>query len=155
LGALGQFHLVRTIAQRSEASLGEIVVVTPASAIHFLAIVRAVVSLLDLQTETQGDAVRIVLSGELDISTAPRVEEELQRVEADQPAVIVLDLRELEFMDSTGLRVIVSADGRARDDGRSLRLVRGPEAVQRIFRVTRLDERLEIGDDPEALTQTS
>jgi anti-sigma B factor antagonist len=119
--------------------------------VHFPAIVRAVVSLLDLQTETQGDAVRIALTGELDISTAPRVEEELRRVEEDQPAVIVLDLRELEFMDSTGLRVIVSADARARDDSRSLRLVRGPEAVQRIFRVTRLDERLEIGDDPEAL----
>jgi anti-sigma B factor antagonist len=113
--------------------------------------VRAVVSLLDVQTETQGDAVSIVLSGELDISTAPRVEEELQRVEETGPAVIVLDLRELEFMDSTGLRVIVSADGRAREADRSLRLVRGPEAVQRIFRVTRLDERLEIGDDPEAL----
>lgn len=108
-------------------------------------------SLLDLQTETQGEAVRIVLTGELDISTAPRVEEELGRVEEGSPAVIVLDLRELEFMDSTGLRVIVSADARAREDDRSLRLVRGPEAVQRIFRVTRLDERLEIGDDPEAL----
>jgi anti-sigma B factor antagonist len=121
------------------------------STTHPTAIVRAVVSLLDVHTETQGNAVRIALSGELDISTAPRVEEELRRVEEDRPSVIVLDLRELEFMDSTGLRVIVSADGRAREEDRSLRLVRGPEAVQRIFRVTRLDERLEIGDDPDAL----
>src|SRR4051812_27737959 len=45
------------------------------------AIVRAVVSLLDVQTEAQGDGVRIVLTGELDISTAPRVEDELRRVE--------------------------------------------------------------------------
>ena len=106
-------------------------------------------SLLDLTTETQGDGVRIVLTGELDISTAPRVEEELRRVEEGRPAVILLDLRALEFMDSTGLRVIVSADGRAREEDRNLRLVRGPEAVQRIFRVTRLDERLEIADDPD------
>jgi anti-sigma B factor antagonist len=113
------------------------------------------VSLLDVQTEAQGDGVRIVLTGELDISTAPRVEEELRRVEEDRPAVILLDLRELEFMDSTGLRVIVSADGRARDEARSLRLVRGPEAVQRIFRVTRLDERLEIGDDPDGLIKSA
>jgi anti-anti-sigma factor len=111
------------------------------------------VSLLDVHTEAQGDGVRIVLTGELDISTAPRVEEELRRVEEGRPAVILLDLRELEFMDSTGLRVIVSADGRAREDDRALRLVRGPEAVQRIFRVTRLDERLEIGDDPDALIE--
>src|ERR671922_139187 len=79
------------------------------------------------------------------------VEEELRRVEESHPAVILLDLRELEFMDSTGLRVIVSADGRAREDGRVVRLVRGREAVPRIFRVTRLDERLEIGDHPDAL----
>jgi anti-anti-sigma factor len=58
-------------------------------------------------------------------------------------------------MDSTGLRVIVSADGRAREEDRVLRLVRGPEAVQRIFRVTRLDERLEIGDDPDALISSA
>jgi anti-sigma B factor antagonist len=113
------------------------------------------VSLLDVTTEARGNAVHIVLTGELDISTAPRVEEELRRVEENAPAVIVLDLRGLEFMDSTGLRVIVSADGRAREDNRSLRLVRGPEAVQRIFRVTRLDERLEIGDDPDPLIETA
>lgn len=112
-------------------------------------------SLLDLTTEAQGDGVRIVLTGELDISTAPRVEDELRRVEEGRPAVILLDLRELEFMDSTGLRVIVSADGRAREEERVLRLVRGPEAVQRIFRVTRLDERLEIGDDPDALIKSA
>jgi len=51
--------------------------------------------------------------------------------------------------------VIVSADGRAREEDRVLRLVRGPEAVQRIFRVTRLDERLEIGDDPDALISSA
>jgi anti-sigma B factor antagonist len=110
------------------------------------AIVRPAVSLLDLNTENDGDTVRIVLTGELDISTAPRVEEELRKVEEGHPPVIVLDLRALEFMDSTGLRVIVSAEGRAREDDRTLRLVRGPDAVQRIFRVTRLDERLEIAD---------
>src|SRR4051794_41855425 len=118
------------------------------STTHRTAIVRAVVSLLDVHTETQGNGVRIALSGELDISTAPRVEEELRRVEEDRPAVIVLDLRELEFMDSTGLRVIVSADGRARDEDRSLRLVRGPAAGQRVFRGTRPGARLGIGAAP-------
>jgi anti-anti-sigma factor len=49
-------------------------------------------------------------------------------------------------MDSTGLRIVVSADARARENGRRLVVVRGPEAVQRIFRMTRLDERLEMVD---------
>jgi anti-sigma B factor antagonist len=100
-----------------------------------------------------GDAL-IALTGELDLSGAAALDEELDRLAAhDRVRRVYIDLRELEFMDSTGLRVIVSADGRAREDDRALRLVRGPEAVQRIFRVTRLDERLEIGDDPDALIE--
>lgn len=108
-------------------------------------------ALLDVETHEEDGAVRVALSGELDISTAPRVEEELDRVEAEPPGVIVLDLRGLAFMDSTGLRVIVSADARAREQGRRLAVVRGPEAVQRIFRVTRLEERLDMVDDPAAI----
>ncbi len=107
--------------------------------------------LLDLATSEKNGAVRIALSGELDISTAPRVEEELERVEPAGPAVLVLDLRGLSFMDSTGLRLIVSADGRAREQGRRLAVVRGSETVQRIFRVTRLEERLDMVDDPAAV----
>jgi anti-sigma B factor antagonist len=113
--------------------------------------VTAPVALLEVDTHDEDGAVRVALSGELDISSAPRAEEEIDRVEADHPAVLVLDLRGLAFMDSTGLRLIVSADARARDQGRRLAVVRGPEAVQRIFRVTRLDERLDMVDDPAAL----
>ena len=54
-------------------------------------------------------------------------------------------------MDSTGLRAVVTADARARAQGRRLVIVRGPEAVHRIFSVTRLDERLHIIDDPAAV----
>jgi len=116
------------------------------------AIVPRDMALLELDTHDEDGAIRLSLSGELDISSAPRVEEELTRVEADAPPVLVLDLRGLAFMDSTGLRLIVSADARAREQGRRLAVVRGPEAVQRIFRVTRLDERLDMVDDPAAAT---
>lgn len=109
-------------------------------------------ALLDVDTHEEDGAIRLVLSGELDISSASRVEEELDRVEAERPPVLALDLRGLAFMDSTGLRLIVSADARAREQGRRLAVVRGPEAVQRIFRVTRLDERLDMVDDPAAIT---
>jgi len=109
-------------------------------------------ALLELDTHQEEGAVRLALSGELDISNAPRVEEEISRIEADAPALVVLDLRGLAFMDSTGLRLIVSADARAREQGRRLAVVKGPEAVQRIFRLTRLDERLDMVDDPTAAT---
>jgi anti-anti-sigma factor len=58
----------------------------------------------------------------------------------------VLDLSELDFMDSTGLRLLIAADSRAREDGRRLTIIKGPEPVQRVFRITRLEERLEIVD---------
>jgi anti-sigma B factor antagonist len=92
----------------------------------------------------QGDTVLLSLSGELDISTAARLEDDLRRIEVDAPATLVLDLSGLDFMDSTGLRIVLAADGRARDAGRRLVLVRGNDMVQRVLRVTRLDERLEI-----------
>jgi anti-sigma B factor antagonist len=104
-------------------------------------------SLLDLTTETEGPTVRLALTGELDIAGAARVEQELERIERDAPDTLVLDLRELAFMDSTGLRVIVAADDRAREQERRLVIVRGSDTVQRIIEMTRLDERLEIVDD--------
>ena len=107
-------------------------------------------ALLELETEQDGGHVRLVLRGELDISSAQVLEDALERLEADQPSTLLIDLRALEFLDSTGLRTLVSADQRARDAGRRLAIVRGPEAVDRIFNVTRLDERLDLVDDPAA-----
>ena len=101
----------------------------------------------DVTSEQHGGTVVVKLSGELDISSAPKVEDELARVEPDRPGVIVLDLRNLAFMDSTGLRLLIAADTRARQEDRRLMIVKGPEPVQRVFRITRLEERLEIVDD--------
>ena len=101
----------------------------------------------DVTAEDRGDLVHLRLSGELDISTAPKVEDELARVEPNRPELIVLDLRNLAFMDSTGLRLLIAADTRARQQNRRLTIVKGPEAVQRVFRITRLEERLEIVDE--------
>ena len=103
---------------------------------------------LRVRTERTGTMSSVIPSGELDISTAGRVEAELRAVEAEEPGVIVLDLRELEFIDSTGLRVIIGADARARVDGRRLVLVEGPAHIQRVFRIALLDRRLEFVADP-------
>jgi anti-anti-sigma factor len=104
---------------------------------------------LELTTTDEGEAVRIVLRGEFDIAGAERLEAALARAEAGAPRVLVLDLSELEFMDSTGLRIVLAADARARDDGRELRIVRGAEAVRRLFHLTGLDGRLNVVDaDP-------
>ena len=89
--------------------------------------------------------------GELDLSTVGKVQEELRRVEKSSPPTVVIDLSRVTFLDSTGLRCIVTADERARDEGRRLVIVRGPDPVQRVFSITRLEERLEMVDDAAAV----
>ena len=107
-------------------------------------------SLIEVRTEEEPDSVRLILSGELDLSSAALVEEELARVERDAPRRIVLDLSGLRFMDSTGLRLIVAADSRAREQDRGLAIVQGPESVRRVFEITGLEQRLEFMEGPAA-----
>jgi anti-anti-sigma factor len=109
------------------------------------------VTILEVETVEEEGLVRLLLRGELDLSTVSKVEEELRKAEAAEPGLLVLDLSGLNFLDSTGLRLIVTADQRAREQGRRVAIVKGPETVQRVFSITRLDERLEMvepGGDP-------
>ena len=106
---------------------------------------------LDLTTTDREGGAHVALTGELDIASAPKLEEEVRRLESQGRTLIVLDLRGLEFMDSSGLRALVAADSRARERGARLVIVRGDERIQRVLRITRLDERLEIVDDAESL----
>jgi anti-anti-sigma factor len=108
------------------------------------------VEILDVRTEDRNGLVHMALVGELDLSSVAKVQEELRRIEADSPATLVVDLSKLSFLDWTGLRCIVTADERAREQGRRIVIVRGPDAVQRVFAITRLEERLEIVDDAPA-----
>jgi anti-anti-sigma factor len=105
-------------------------------------------STLSLQTYQERDSVRVAVSGELDLSSALTFEEELRRIEdQSRHPLLVLDLRALKFMDSTGLRLILSAHARALKCGRQLAIVQGGEAVRRIFRLTGVHERLNLLDD--------
>jgi anti-sigma B factor antagonist len=103
-------------------------------------------SLLSLQTIQEPEAVRVALSGELDLSSALVFDDELKRIEDEQdPRVLVLDLRALKFMDSTGLRLILNANSRARKQGRKLAIVLGGgDAIRRILRLTGVLDRLNI-----------
>jgi anti-sigma B factor antagonist len=94
--------------------------------------------------EPLNGGTRVRLSGELDIATAGRAEDELRRAEAGEPDVLAVDLAGLTFMDSTGLRLIVAAASRARAADRRLVVVRGPDPVHRVLELTGLDGRLEV-----------
>jgi len=109
------------------------------------------VTSLSLETREEGDAVRIALAGELDLSSALTFDEEVRRAEDRLPHTLVLDLRRLRFMDSTGLRLIMSAQSRARTRGRRFAIVQGSEPIKRLFRLAGVNRRLEIVDDPSAV----
>ena len=106
---------------------------------------------LEIITEERDGQTRLALVGELDIASAPQFEQGVASAESDTPGVLVLDLRKVAFIDSTGLRALIAADERARSAGRRLVIVRGTPAVERVFNVTQLDQRLEIVDDADSL----
>jgi anti-anti-sigma factor len=104
---------------------------------------------LRIEVRQDQDMVILRLEGELDLAGAPLVERELEGAEIDASPIVVLDLRELQFIDSAGLRVIFSADARARGRGQQFAVTRGSEQVQRVIAITHLGEHLQIIDSPE------
>jgi anti-anti-sigma factor len=108
-------------------------------------------------THPDSEVAIVTPRGELDLSGAAVLEPELERL-VDEPGLttLVLDLSRLDFMDSSGLRLVVVASTRAREAGRRFVLVRGDEQVHRVFEITRMAERLEfIAHDDELLGEPS
>ncbi len=99
---------------------------------------------LVVRSEREGEAHIIELIGELDLDGAPRLEQELRDAEAGDATSIVVDLGQLEFIDSTGLRLLVMAADRSQDGRFSL--LRGPRQVHRVFEITDLVDRLPFAD---------
>jgi anti-anti-sigma factor len=86
--------------------------------------------------------------GELDLDTAPQLEQELAAARTAGAEQVVLDMRALTFMDSTGLRLVIRWDTAAREEGFAFAIVPGSEVVQRVFRLTGMDEHLAVSEPP-------
>jgi anti-sigma B factor antagonist len=91
---------------------------------------------LEVASSASDGTVTVTLRGELDLASVGALQERLTAVEQDAPSLIVLDLSDLSFIDSSGLRVLLLADGRAREDDRELVLTHSSDAVQRVFEMT-------------------
>ena len=91
----------------------------------------------------------VVLSGELDLATAPIADHALREAERDARA-LVLDLRPLTFMGAAGLTVVLDAAERARAAGRRFVVHVRSTGIRRLFELTRADRRLEIVVDLDA-----
>jgi anti-anti-sigma factor len=98
---------------------------------------------LGITEHTEQGQTRVVVAGELDLATEPQLRSRLERL-LERNARVLLDLRELTFIDSSGIRLIIEVDEQARDDGTGLRIVPGARAVQRIFAISGLLETLEF-----------
>jgi anti-sigma B factor antagonist len=107
---------------------------------------------LSIETRSDGGVAQVVLAGEFDLAAVPQFEDAIAGVEAGRPAAIVIDLSALTFMDSSGLRALVTADDRAGTAGRRLAIVPGPPAVRRVFEITQLDSKLDLVEDASAVS---
>src|SRR3954468_22582041 len=93
-------------------------------------------------------AVSLTLRGSLDLAYAYRFDDEPRHAERDASSCLILDLRELDLVDSAGISRILAARRRARRVGRRLVLVRGSRAVQRFLQLAALTEHFEFVNDP-------
>jgi anti-anti-sigma factor len=103
----------------------------------------------DVAVHRQHNALVVAPRGEIDLATVDRVKDAVER--ARQPGdALVVDLREVAFIDTTGLRYVLELADRSSSGEFDLRLVRGPRPVQRVFEVSGVETRLPFVDDPEA-----
>jgi anti-sigma B factor antagonist len=96
-----------------------------------------------LRTELRlhGDTIVVFAVGEIDVSSADRLRDHVLGL-AEGARRIVLDLEQVVFIDSSGLHCILAIDQALRDAGVGFALVPGPQAVQRLFEITRTDQLL-------------
>jgi anti-anti-sigma factor len=104
---------------------------------------------LTCATRHEGAVATVAVAGELDMSTVPELQGALAEALAGGPDLVVLDLRELRFLDSSGLRAVLAADRTARTNGHDFAVIRGPRSVHQVFEITGMDKRLAIvaGED--------
>jgi anti-sigma B factor antagonist len=104
-----------------------------------------------VEERNEGSGWVLAVTGELDLRTSPELEERLARVWSAGAELVILDLRQIEFMDSTGLRVLLGAHQRAQESGRRFALVRGADQVDRVLTLTGVRDLLTVVDAPEDL----
>ena len=104
-----------------------------------------------VELSTEDRAAVLAISGELDLSSTPELESHLEQAFQSSAKTVIVDLRELEFIDSTGLSVLVKADAQAKEAGCGFGIVNGGAQVRRLLSLTGVTERLRVADEPEDL----
>lgn len=111
--------------------------------------------LISLETREVGESCLVTVTGEVDMMTAPRLRSCLQEQVERAGSLLVLDLRGVAFLGSSGLAVLVETLDRTRERHIALRLVCDSREVVRPLEATGLTELFEIHSDPDAALATS
>jgi anti-sigma B factor antagonist len=93
----------------------------------------------------------VTVSGELDLTSSAALEEALEQLGGSEPPSVILDLTDVDFMDSAGLAVVVRAHQRAESAGTPFALVSASAQVRRLLSVTGMDERMTVAQTPQEL----
>jgi anti-anti-sigma factor len=106
---------------------------------------------LKVDARSEQDRVVLQLSGELDLASSPIFERALEDPALAAAPLVVLDLDELKFVDSTGLRVILMAHEAARTRGQEFAITPGSPQVQRLLSITSVGEHMHVIASPDDL----
>ena len=99
---------------------------------------------LTLEASADGDGTSLRVGGEIDVFTAPSLAERLATATAVPATHVTVDLADVSFIDSTGLRVLIEADRAMRDRGGVLVLLRPSHVVSRLLELTALGDWLTV-----------
>jgi anti-anti-sigma factor len=103
-------------------------------------------SALEIDSELHADSARLTPSGELDIATAPQLEQEVRSLLARSVRDVVIDLSRLTFIDSSALRLFIVLNERAGTEGWRLGFVRPVGQVASVFEITGAQDNLPFID---------
>jgi anti-anti-sigma factor len=102
---------------------------------------------LQILTSQRGNTITITLSGEWGLAEQEATQSAFARALARSPGRLVLDLRRLGFMDSTGVHGTIGLARHAASQDVELVILPGPRAVQRVFEICELVEQLPFGSE--------
>lgn len=109
-------------------------------------------ALFDVDITEEAESLRVALSGEVDLSTVGEIEERVESSLDGGRPLLVLDLRKVTFLDSSGLRLMLRLNESQSSDGGRLVVVQGNRRVSRVLELTGAADMLELVADPSQAT---
>jgi anti-sigma B factor antagonist len=100
-----------------------------------------------VEVQPEHERVRVVPHGELDLVTVAQLDAKIEELRSRGCATIALDLRQLAFMDSTGLRLLLRLNAESRADGFRFVVIDGEGPVRRLLRLTRIEGQFDYAEE--------